>query len=116
MSSCAGDAAAGQPADGLRAADRVLARPLDVRPGGGHRGCGRVPPPGRGWCAACQPVAATRLWRINSATLVADARHSWLDALSSAGALAGLAAVAAGQPWGTRSRAGDHGGHLPRRL
>jgi len=38
--------------------------------------------------------------RINSATLVADARHSWLDALSSAGALAGLIAVAAGQPWG----------------
>ena len=37
---------------------------------------------------------------INSATLVADARHSWLDALSSAGALAGLIAVAAGQPWG----------------
>ena len=29
--------------------------------------------------------------RIGSATLVADARHSWLDALSSAGALAGLA-------------------------
>ena len=38
--------------------------------------------------------------RINSATLVADARHSWLDALSSAGALAGLIAVAAGLPWG----------------
>ncbi len=38
--------------------------------------------------------------RIRSATLVADARHSWLDALSSAGALAGLIAVAAGQPWG----------------
>jgi cation diffusion facilitator family transporter len=38
--------------------------------------------------------------RINSATLVADARHSWLDALSSAGALAGLVAVAAGRPWG----------------
>lgn len=38
--------------------------------------------------------------RINSATLVADARHSWLDALSSAGALAGLVAVAFGQPWG----------------
>jgi len=34
--------------------------------------------------------------RINSATLVADARHSWLDALSSAGALAGLVAVALG--------------------
>ena len=38
--------------------------------------------------------------RINSATLIADARHSWLDALSSAGALAGLVAVALGQPWG----------------
>jgi cation diffusion facilitator family transporter len=38
--------------------------------------------------------------RINSATLVADARHSWLDALSSAGALAGLIAVALGQQWG----------------
>jgi cation diffusion facilitator family transporter len=38
--------------------------------------------------------------RIGSATLVADARHSWLDALSSAGALAGLAAVAAGWRWG----------------
>lgn len=34
--------------------------------------------------------------RIHSATIVADARHSWLDALSSAGALAGLAAVAVG--------------------
>jgi cation diffusion facilitator family transporter len=38
--------------------------------------------------------------RINPATLIADARHSWLDALSSAGALAGLVAVAFGQPWG----------------
>jgi cation diffusion facilitator family transporter len=38
--------------------------------------------------------------RIRSATLIADARHSWLDALSSAGALAGLAAVALGQRWG----------------
>lgn len=38
--------------------------------------------------------------RINSATLVADARHSWLDALSSAGALVGLALVAAGYSWG----------------
>jgi cation diffusion facilitator family transporter len=34
--------------------------------------------------------------RINSATLIADARHSWLDALSSAGALVGLVAVALG--------------------
>jgi cation diffusion facilitator family transporter len=38
--------------------------------------------------------------RIGSATLIADPRHSWLDALSSAGALAGLVAVALGQPWG----------------
>lgn len=38
--------------------------------------------------------------RINSTTLVADAKHSWLDALSSAGALAGLALVAAGYRWG----------------
>jgi len=38
--------------------------------------------------------------RIHSATLVADARHSWLDALSSAGALAGLTAVALGFPLG----------------
>jgi cation diffusion facilitator family transporter len=38
--------------------------------------------------------------RINSATLVADAKHSWLDALSSAGALVGLIAVAASQRWG----------------
>ena len=38
--------------------------------------------------------------RIASATLIADAKHSWLDALSSAGALAGLIAVALGQPWG----------------
>ena len=38
--------------------------------------------------------------RIGSATLIADARHSWLDALSSAGALIGLIAVALGQPWG----------------
>jgi cation diffusion facilitator family transporter len=38
--------------------------------------------------------------RIGSATLIADANHSWLDALSSAGALVGLVAVALGQPWG----------------
>ena len=38
--------------------------------------------------------------RIGSGTLIADARHSWLDALSSAGALVGLIAVALGQYWG----------------
>lgn len=37
--------------------------------------------------------------RINSATLIADARHSWLDALSSAGALLGLVGVLAGARW-----------------
>ena len=38
--------------------------------------------------------------RINSVTLLADARHSWLDAITSLGALIGLALVAAGQAWG----------------
>jgi cation diffusion facilitator family transporter len=38
--------------------------------------------------------------RIQSATLISDAKHSWLDALASAGALAGLIAVALGQRWG----------------
>lgn len=38
--------------------------------------------------------------RIQSATLVADARHSWLDALSSFGALVGLGLVAFGFRWG----------------
>jgi cation diffusion facilitator family transporter len=37
--------------------------------------------------------------RIQSATLVADAKHSWLDALASAGALIGLLGVAAGYRW-----------------
>lgn len=37
--------------------------------------------------------------RINSHTLIADAKHSWLDALSSAGALAGLLGVLAGAWW-----------------
>jgi divalent metal cation (Fe/Co/Zn/Cd) transporter len=38
--------------------------------------------------------------RIRSGTLIADAKYSWLDALSSAEALAGLVAVALGQSWG----------------
>ena len=38
--------------------------------------------------------------RIQSATLIADARHSWLDAISSLGALIGLIAVAARASWG----------------
>jgi divalent metal cation (Fe/Co/Zn/Cd) transporter len=37
--------------------------------------------------------------RIQSATLLADARHSWLDALSSLGALVGLVGVALGASW-----------------
>jgi cation diffusion facilitator family transporter len=36
---------------------------------------------------------------IQSATLIADARHSWLDALASAGALLGLAGAALGYGW-----------------
>lgn len=38
--------------------------------------------------------------RIQSATLVAEARHSWLDAVSSLGALGGLIVVALGYPIG----------------
>ena len=38
--------------------------------------------------------------RIRSATLIADAKHSWLDAISSVGALAGLVLVALGYRWG----------------
>jgi cation diffusion facilitator family transporter len=38
--------------------------------------------------------------KIQSATLVADARHSWLDAVSSLGALVGLILVAMGHPLG----------------
>ena len=37
--------------------------------------------------------------RIRSATMVADAKHSWLDALSSAGAMLGLVGVALGWAW-----------------
>ena len=38
--------------------------------------------------------------RIQSVTLQADAKHSWLDALSSLGALIGLGVVATGHSWG----------------
>ncbi|MBJ7607820.1 MAG: cation transporter [Candidatus Dormibacteraeota bacterium] len=38
--------------------------------------------------------------RIQSVTLQADAKHSWLDALSSLGALIGLIVVASGRTWG----------------
>jgi cation diffusion facilitator family transporter len=37
--------------------------------------------------------------RIQSATMIADAKHSWLDALSSAGAMLGLVGVAVGWSW-----------------
>lgn len=37
--------------------------------------------------------------RISSATMIADAKHSWLDALSSAGAAIGLVGVLAGLRW-----------------
>lgn len=38
--------------------------------------------------------------RINSATLIAEAKHSWLDAVSSVGAMVGLVLVALGFRWG----------------
>ena len=38
--------------------------------------------------------------RINSATLIADARHSWLDALSSAGRARRAYRGGARPPWG----------------
>jgi cation diffusion facilitator family transporter len=41
--------------------------------------------------------------QINSATLIADAKHSWLDALSSAGALLGLVGVLCGWKWADRT-------------
>jgi cation diffusion facilitator family transporter len=62
-----------------------------------------------GMAAAVMGIAANRVvaaykgrvgTRIQSATLLADARHSWLDALSSLGALLGLVAVAFGLQWG----------------
>jgi cation diffusion facilitator family transporter len=37
--------------------------------------------------------------RIQSVTLLADAKHSWVDALASFGALLGLVGVATGLPW-----------------
>ncbi len=37
--------------------------------------------------------------RIQSATMIADAKHSWLDALSAAGAMLGLLGVALGLAW-----------------
>ncbi|OBF21375.1 cation transporter [Mycobacterium kubicae] len=37
--------------------------------------------------------------RIQSSTLIADAKHSWLDGLSSTGALLGLCGVAVGWAW-----------------
>jgi cation diffusion facilitator family transporter len=46
--------------------------------------------------ARCKLVVGRR---IRSATMVADAKHSWLDALSSAGAMFGLIGVALGWGW-----------------
>jgi cation diffusion facilitator family transporter len=52
---------------------------------------------------ANQAVARYKLHvgrRIHSTTLIADAKHSWLDSISSLGALAGLIAVGVGAKWG----------------
>jgi cation diffusion facilitator family transporter len=63
---------------------------------------------GIGMAAAVLAIAANQIVarykgrvgrRIQSATLLADARHSWLDAISSFGALVGLIGVAIGWTW-----------------
>ena len=70
-----------------------------------HGGTGHV---GWGIAAAAVGIAGNQLVarykltvgrRIRSATMVADAKHSWLDALSSAGAMLGLIGVAVGWAW-----------------
>ncbi|OBG74767.1 cation transporter [Mycobacterium sp. E3298] len=70
-----------------------------------HGGTGYV---GWGIAAALVGIVGNQLvarykWlvgkRIRSATMVADAKHSWLDALSSAGAMLGLIGVALGWGW-----------------
>ena len=70
-----------------------------------HGGTGHV---GWGIAAAAAGIAGNQLVaryklvvgrRIRSATMVADAKHSWLDALSSAGAMLGLIGVALGWGW-----------------
>jgi len=70
-----------------------------------HGGTGHV---GWGIAAAAVGIAGNQLVarykltvgrRIRSATMVADAKHSWLDALSSAGAMLGLIGVALGWAW-----------------
>ncbi|OBG25414.1 cation diffusion facilitator family transporter [Mycobacterium sp. E3198] len=70
-----------------------------------HGGTGHL---GWGIAAAAVGIAGNQLVaryklvvgrRIRSATMVADAKHSWLDALSSAGAMLGLIGVALGWAW-----------------
>lgn len=70
-----------------------------------HGGTGYV---GWGIAAALVGIAGNQLVaryklvvgkRIRSATMVADAKHSWLDALSSGGAMLGLIGVALGWGW-----------------
>jgi len=69
---------------------------------------GRTTHLGDGIAAAIVGIAGNRVVarykmrvgrQIQSATLIGDAQHSWLDALSSFGALVGLAGVAAGWRW-----------------
>ena len=70
-----------------------------------HGGTGHV---GWGIAAAAVGIAGNQLVaryklvvgrRIRSAIMLADAKHSWLDALSSAGAMLGLIGVAVGWGW-----------------
>lgn len=69
---------------------------------------GRTSSLGLGMAAAVAGIVGNQLvarykrsvgTRIQSATLVADAKHSWLDALASVGALAGLVGAALGLHW-----------------
>lgn len=69
---------------------------------------GRTSSLGLGMAAAAAGIVGNQLVarykrsvgaRIQSATLLADAKHSWLDALASVGALAGLVGAALGLRW-----------------
>jgi cation diffusion facilitator family transporter len=86
-------------------ASAVFAAVVSVHKLTGH---GHTRHVGLGLAAAVVGIAGNQLvahykrrvgQRIHSTTLIADAKHSWLDALSSAGAFCGLLGVALGLPW-----------------
>jgi cation diffusion facilitator family transporter len=86
-------------------ASAVFAGVVSIHKLGEH---GRTTHLGVGMAAALIGIAGNQLvarykhrigGRIRSVTLLADARHSWLDAVASLGALLGLAGVAGGLRW-----------------